>query len=170
MHCISTYLLILISLSFISISTRQFVCAIELPAYFITNILMEKLGRKKTLFLAMMGSGIFCILAELIPGTVYKTIFYVCGKLVITIAFSCLYIFTIEVFPTSLRQRFFSICSVVGRIGSILTTLTPLLIQLSPSLPLFLFSALSFTSAVFLCYLPETLNRKLPETMEEAFS
>lgn len=145
-------------------------CAIELPGYFITNILMEKLGRKKTLFLGMMGSGVFCILAEVVPGEIYKTVFYVIGKLLITIAFSCLYIFTIEVFPTSLRHRFFSICSIVGRLGSILTMSTPLLIELSPSLPLILFSVLSFSSSLFLCYLPETLNRRLPETVEEAFN
>lgn len=148
----------------------QFVCAIELPGYFITNFLMDILGRKKTLFIGMIGSGISCILAELIPGHIYKTIFYVFGKLLITIAFSCLYIFTIEVFPTTLRHRFFSICNIVGRIGSILTPLTPLLIELSPSLPLLLFALLSFSSAVFLCYLPETLNRKLPENLEEAFN
>ncbi|KAG5672758.1 hypothetical protein PVAND_002855 [Polypedilum vanderplanki] len=147
-----------------------FVCAIELPGYFITNILMEKLGRKKTLFLGMIGSGLFCILADVVPGSVNKTIFYVCGKLLITISFSCLYIFTIEIFPTSLRQRFFSICSIVGRLGSILTMSTPLLIEIYPSLPLILFSSLSFSSAIFLWSLPETLNRRLPETMKEAFN
>jgi MFS family permease len=131
---------------------------------------MERLGRKKTLFLGMLGSGIFCILAELVPGDVFKTVFYVAGKLLITIAFSCLYIFTIEVFPTSLRHRFFSICSIVGRLGSILTMSTPLLIELSPRLPLILFAALSFSSALFLCHLPETLNRRLPESVDEAFN
>jgi MFS family permease len=146
------------------------VCAIELPGYFVTNILMEKLGRKKTLFIGMLGSGIFCILSEVVSGDVYKTILFVAGKLLITIAFSCLYIFTIEVFPTSLRHRFFSVCSIVGRLGSILTMSTPLLIELWPSLPLLLFSVLSFSSAVLLCYLPETLNRRLPESVEEAFN
>lgn len=145
-------------------------CAIELPGYFITNFLMEKIGRKKTLFLGMMGSGIFCILSELVGGDIYKTACYVIGKLLITIAFTCLYIFTLEVFPTNLRHRLFSVVAVIGRIGSILTPLTPLLIELSPSLPLILFSCLSFSSAIFLCYLPETRNRKLPEKVEDAFN
>jgi hypothetical protein len=75
------------------------------------------------------------------------------------------------VFPTNLRHRFFSVCSVVGRIGSILTPLTPILAQnVAASLPLFIFSGLSLSSAVLLCYLPETLNRKLPDTVEEAMS
>lgn len=131
---------------------------------------MEKVGRKKTLFIGMIGSGIFCILSEFISGDMSKTICFVLGKMSITISFSCLYIFTIEVFPTNLRHRFFSICSVVGRIGSILTPLTPLLAQhVSSRLPLILFSSLALSSAIFLCALPETLNRKLPDTIKEAF-
>lgn len=148
----------------------QVVCLIELPSYFFTNILMEKIGRKKTMIFGMIGSGIFCILSELVEGTLEKTIFFIIGKVLITIAFSCLYIFTIEVFPTSLRHRFFSICSVVGRIGSILTPLTPILAQyVASSLPLILFSAFSLSSALLLFTLPETLNRKMPESVQEAF-
>lgn len=149
----------------------QIVCLIEIPSYFITNYIMDKFGRKKTLFFGMIGSGIFCILSEFIYGDLLKTIFFVLGKMTITISFSCLYIFTIELFPTNLRHRFFSICSVVGRVGSILTPLTPVLAQqVHPSLPLIIFAALSFTSAIWLCTLPETLNRKLPETFEDSFS
>lgn len=132
---------------------------------------MEKVGRKKTLFYGMIGSGIFCIVSEFIVGSMLKTICFVIGKLLITISFSCLYIFTIEVFPTNLRHKLFSICSVFGRIGSILTPLTPILAQeFSPRLPLIIFSALSFTSAVCLLALPETRNRKLPENVDEALS
>jgi MFS family permease len=149
----------------------QVVCLIELPSYFITNVLMETIGRKKTLFLGMIGSGIFCIVSELVPGDLMKTIAFVIGKMLITISFSCLYIFTIEIFPTNLRHRFFSICSVVGRIGSILTPLTPILAQnISPRLPLIIFSGLSLSSALLLCTLPETLNRKLPDSVQEALS
>lgn len=152
-------------------SHSQVVCVIELPSYFITNILMEKIGRKKTLFYGMIGSGIFCILSEFIPGDMVKTIFFVIGKMLITISFSCLYIYTIEVFPTNLRHRFFSICSIVGRIASTLTPLTPILAQeISPSLPLILFSAFALSSSLLLCALPETLNKKMPDTVDEAFN
>lgn len=123
------------------------------------------------MFLGMIGSGIFCILSEFIAGSMQKTIFFIIGKMLITISFSCLYIFTIEVFPTNLRHRFFSICSVVGRIGSILTPLTPILAQnVASSLPLIIFSALSLSSAILLCTLPETKDRKMPDTVKEAFN
>lgn len=149
----------------------QVVSIIELPSYFMANYLMEKFGRKKALFVGMIGSGIFCIVSEYLGGTMMKTISFIIGKLLITISFTCLYTFTIEVFPTNLRHRFFSICSVVGRIGSILAPLTPILAQqISPRLPLVIFSALSFSSAIFLCALPETLNRKLPDNVNEALA
>ncbi|CRK94736.1 CLUMA_CG008236, isoform A, partial [Clunio marinus] len=119
------------------------VCLIELPSYFITNIMMESIGRKKTLFVGLIGSGIFCIVSEFIPGVLLKTIAFVIGKLLISISFSCLYIFTIEVFPTNLRHRFFSISSISGRIGNILAPLTPLLAQsVSPQLPLIMFRSI----------------------------
>lgn len=147
------------------------VCFIELPSYFVTNILMEKIGRKKTLCLGMIGSGIFCVLSEFISGNMTKTILFVIGKLLITISFSCLYIYTIEVFPTNMRHRFFSICSVAGRLGSILTPLTPLLAQhLSTRLPLILFSFFSLSSVSLLIFLPETLNRKLSSSLNDAFT
>lgn len=132
---------------------------------------MESIGRKRTLFLGMIGSGIFCIVSEVVTGDLTTTICFVIGKMLITISFSCLYIFTIEVFPTNLRHRFFSICSVFGRIGSVLTPLTPILAQkISPRLPLGIFSVLSLSSALLLCALPETLNRKLPNTVNEALN
>jgi MFS family permease len=134
---------------------------------------MDKIGRKKSLFVGMIGSGLFCILVFFVTEDALKTIFFIVGKLSITISFSCLYIFTIEVFPTKLRHRFFSICAVIGRIGGIITPLTPILAEkISPNLPLIIFSALSLSSSIMLFALPvpETMNKKLPDTIKQATS
>lgn len=147
------------------------VCTVEIPAFFATNFLMDWIGRKRTLFLGLFGSGLSCIVGELFTGDIEKFICFVVGKFLITISFSCLYIYTIELFPTHLRHRFFSICSTFARFGSILTPLTPLLIKFSPQLPLYIFAALAFSSS-FLIFLnlPETKNKRLPENMAEAFT
>lgn len=141
----------------------QAVVAIELPAYFITHAMMENLGRKKTLFIGMLLSGLCCILSDIIVGESLTMLSFVLGKLFITIAFSCLYIYTIEVFPTNYRHRFFGICSVVARIGNTLTPLTPL-IQHS----IFIFAGLAISSSMILFMLPETMNRKLPDTIKQS--
>jgi hypothetical protein len=59
---------------------------------------------------------------------------------------------------------------VVGRIGSILAPLTPILAQeISPRAPLVLFSALAFSSSFLMTALPETLNKKMPDNVKETF-
>lgn len=124
---------------------------------------MENLGRKKTLFIGMMLSGICCIISEFIIGETLKMVSFVAGKLFITIAFSCLYIYTIEVFPTNYRHRFFGICSVVARIGNTLTPLTPLI-----PYSIVIFAGLAISSSMVLFMLPETTDKRLPDTIQES--
>jgi len=54
---------------------------------------------------------------------------YMAGKLCITMAFATVYIFTAELFPTTLRHSLLGICSMTGRVGSILSPQTPLLVS-----------------------------------------
>jgi len=54
---------------------------------------------------------------------------YMAGKLCITMAFGTVYIYTAELFPTTLRHSLLGICSMTGRIGSILSPQTPLLVS-----------------------------------------
>lgn len=55
----------------------------------------------------------------------------------------------------------------MARIGGILAPYINVLTDVWKPLPLVIFGALSFLSGLLSLYLPETLNRKLPETIEE---
>jgi hypothetical protein len=54
---------------------------------------------------------------------------YLFGKFAITGAFDTTYVFTAEIFPTKLRNSMLGMCSMVGRIGSMLAPQTPLLVS-----------------------------------------
>ena len=69
--------------------------------------------------------------------TVAKLIVFLAEKFAITIAFTVVYVFTAELFPTELRHSMLGSCSMVGHIGSIITPQTPLLVSI-----LFLLSTL----------------------------
>lgn len=56
-------------------------------------------------------------------------ILYMGGKWCITMSFSTVYLYTAEMFPTNLRHSLLGICSMTGRIGSILAPQTPLLVS-----------------------------------------
>lgn len=45
-----------------------FSCLVEIPAYLLTNYLMDKIGRKWTMFVSLVLSGILCVVTELITG------------------------------------------------------------------------------------------------------
>ncbi|XP_020284264.1 solute carrier family 22 member 5-like isoform X2 [Pseudomyrmex gracilis] len=147
------------------------VAVVEVPAYFLTWLLTDHIGRKTTLSGAFILSGAFCLATEFIPAGAWSygpLLLYMGGKLCITIAFATVYIYTTELFPTTLRHRLLGICSMTGRIGSILSPQTPLLAQIMPSLPLILFGSMGVAAGVLSLIFPETLGTKLPDTVCEA--
>ncbi|CAH0553689.1 unnamed protein product [Brassicogethes aeneus] len=147
-----------------------FTVSIEIPGFAVYYLIDDKIGRRKVMLVTLVLSGVFCFVDEYIPEEYFwcKLIGFLMGKCFITIAFAVLYVYTTEIFPTCARHSMFSLCSMFGRIGSILAPQVPLLARISKSLPLFIFAILAGTSGVLSLYLPETLNTKLPETVEEA--
>lgn len=99
-----------------------------------------------------------------------KLIFFLLGKFSITVAFTVVYIYTTEMFPTNLRHSLLGCCAMCGRVGSIVAPQTPLLAQYYSSMPLLLMAGCAFLSGFLVLRLPETLNTKLPDTIEEAIA
>ncbi len=146
------------------------VCAAEIPGYFITIFVMEKVGRKWSQCGSMIICGLSCLASEYLPEDepfIRLTLFLV-GKSAITVSFTVLYVYSAELYPTNLRSSLMSACSMIGRFGSIAAPQTPLLVRYYASLPMLLFGSISIASGLFVLRLPETLNTNLPDTIEEA--
>ncbi|XP_070158321.1 organic cation/carnitine transporter 2 isoform X2 [Polyergus mexicanus] len=108
------------------------VIVVEIPAYCFTWLLNDRIGRKPTLSGAFLLSGLFCLVIQFVSADAWSygpLLLYMAGKLCITIAFSTIYVYTAELFPTTLRHSLLGFCSMTGRIGSILSPQTPLLIE-----------------------------------------
>lgn len=107
------------------------VVAAEIPGLLVAFFLLNRFGRRTLLSISLMVSGIATILSSLMalysPNIVL--ILFIIGKCSITCAFSVLYIFTAEMWPTSLRNTMMNLCSMVGRSGAMLAPLTPLLVS-----------------------------------------
>ncbi|XP_011871158.1 PREDICTED: solute carrier family 22 member 5-like isoform X2 [Vollenhovia emeryi] len=147
------------------------VAVVEIPAYCLAWVLTDHIGRKPTLSGAFLLSGTFCLAIEFIPKGAWSygpLLLYMAGKLCITMAFATVYVYTAELFPTTLRHSLLGICSMTGRVGSILSPQTPLLAQIMPSLPLILFGSMGMIAGVLSLIFPETLGTKLPDTVWEA--
>lgn len=126
-----------LSLNAVSLAGNKFmnfmlVCTAEIPGYLVTNLITGKIGRKWTLSLSLFVCGLSCIGSQYIPVENYSGIrlcLFLLGKAAITVSFTTLYVFTSEMFPTSLRNSLVLICSTVGRIGSMSAPQTPLLVR-----------------------------------------
>ncbi|KAK4883424.1 hypothetical protein RN001_006743 [Aquatica leii] len=93
---------------------------------------------------------------------------FILGKFGAAAAFLTCYVITSEMFPTGLRHSLMSICSMFGRIGSLIAPQMPLLAQLWKPLPLILFAVMAAISGVLSLYFPETNNIELPDTIQQA--
>lgn len=109
-----------------------FVNLVEVPAVFFASYLMEKVGRKKVLSICLLINGIACVATEFIPedNHVGRLIMFIIGKCGVTISFTVLFVFSSELFPTSIRHSFMNACSTAGSVGSIVAPMTPLLVNI----------------------------------------
>ncbi|XP_034936793.1 organic cation transporter protein-like [Chelonus insularis] len=144
---------------------------VEIPAYFLSGIFIDYLGRKPTLAGSFLFSGIFCLGIQFIPRDAWSyapIIMYMGGKACITMAFATVYVYTAEMFPTTARHFLLSICSMTGRIGSILAPQTRLLATVIESLPLILFGCMGMLAGIISFLFPETMGQQLPDTIDDA--
>ncbi|XP_057539582.1 organic cation/carnitine transporter 4 isoform X1 [Amaranthus tricolor] len=138
----------------------------EMPAYTLTAIMLNKFGRKPLTIGTMWFSGVFCLLATMMKsyGT-WKILRMICGVLGIfgmSGTYNLLFIYTVELFPTVVRNAALGCATQASQMGAILA---PLVVVLGTRLPFALFSICGIFGGLLGFYLPETLNRPLYDTM-----
>uniref|UniRef100_A0A6P4FLF3 Organic cation transporter protein-like n=1 Tax=Drosophila rhopaloa TaxID=1041015 RepID=A0A6P4FLF3_DRORH len=143
---------------------------IQIPGLLLPLVIMDRVGRRYSLCASMLLCAICMGASAGVPADNYAgslTLFLI-GKLAITCSFQILYFFTSEIFPTNVRNSLLSLCSMVGRIGSMLAPQTPLLAKYYIYAPQILFATFALISGILTLAFPETADKVLPTTMEEA--
>ncbi|XP_034109590.1 solute carrier family 22 member 7-like [Drosophila albomicans] len=142
----------------------------QLPGIVLSMLLMHRIGRRWTLSMFLSSSAVLlltmALFAEDYPS--FAGPLYFLAKMTSTGSFMVLYFFTSEIFPTSCRNSLLSFCSMVGRFGSMLAPQTPLLINYYKYAPHLLFATFGLLASVIAMFFPETANKVLPTTLEEA--
>ncbi|XP_033637857.1 organic cation transporter protein-like [Asterias rubens] len=149
---------------------------VEIPGYVVTMFTMMWWGRRPSLVLFHILAGVACILTACLPRdtgdgsgfAIPLIIPAMFGKFCITCSFSVAFLYGTEIFPTPVRNIGFGIASICGRVGSILAPFIIYLEEYSSYLPLNIFGGLSLIAGILVVLLPETRNKPLPETMEDA--
>ncbi|VVC31716.1 Hypothetical protein CINCED_3A018320 [Cinara cedri] len=144
---------------------------VEIPGCLINWLVMEGMTRKMSLSCMFILSGAMSVVYNLTPDNLFlvKLSLFMFSKVAISVAFSIIYILTAEIFPTWMRATALSMCSMIGRVGSMLAPQTTLLGEYFGNYMIMLvFGVVSLIAATITMTLPESKNIKLPDTIDEA--
>ncbi|XP_022110857.1 organic cation transporter protein-like [Acanthaster planci] len=140
---------------------------VEFPSLIFSVFSLQYFGRRINLSGTMVLGGVACIITAFLEEGVARTAIAMVGKFGISAAFAIIYVVSGEIFPTPVRSAGMGVTSMSSRISGIIS---PFLLELGsawPPFPFVVFGVLSIASGLLSLLLPETSNKKLPETMEE---
>ncbi|XP_077095524.1 solute carrier family 22 member 7b.1 isoform X2 [Siphateles boraxobius] len=126
-------------------------------------------GRRYSQVGMLIATGVCIGITVLIPRDLLlpRTVIAVLGKGFSEASFTCVFLYTTELYPTVLRQNGLGYSSFVGRVGVSLAPLVSLLDEVWLPLPQILFCSVAVIAGFVALLLPETHNVRLPETIED---
>ncbi|XP_078176030.1 organic cation/carnitine transporter4 [Carex rostrata] len=161
-----------LSLNVVNLKTNLYASVLinsvaELPAYALTALFLDRFGRKPLSIGTMVMSGLFCTAGFLVGVFgVIEVIRMVCGVIGIfgmAATYNLLFIYTAELFPTVVRNAALGCATQACQLGAVAA---PLVVVLGKTFPFALFGVSGIVGGLLVCYLPETMNKPLYDTMD----
>ncbi|XP_064458464.1 organic cation transporter protein-like [Ornithodoros turicata] len=143
---------------------------VELPSCLVAALAVNKLGRRPSSAVCLLLGGILSVPSILFSGLgVLQLMTAVLCKILTTTANTILYVHTVELFPTMVRNLAFNTCCMSGRCGAILAIITE---QKSRSIlgdsPQLFFALFCIIGSALVLKLPETAGAIMPDTIAQA--
>ncbi|XP_078518230.1 solute carrier family 22 member 6-A-like [Lissotriton helveticus] len=145
---------------------------VDIPAKCICLLAMNYLGRKGTQAGSLILAGIAILTNIFVPSElqVLRTSLAVLGKGCLASSFLCASLYTGELYPTVIRQTGMGLGGTMTRVGSIVAPLVQITSEYFNFLPPIIYGSTVFISGISMCFLPETRNIPLPETIQDVQS
>uniref|UniRef100_A0A670YZ61 Major facilitator superfamily (MFS) profile domain-containing protein n=1 Tax=Pseudonaja textilis TaxID=8673 RepID=A0A670YZ61_PSETE len=137
--------------------------AVDIPAKLVAFLVISYSGRRIAQALSLILAGLSIGVSNLI----LRTVFAVFGKGCLGASFNCVFLYTGELYPTVIRQTGMGFGNTMARVGGIVAPLVRMTGEYLPSLPLVIYATAPIISGMAACFLPETLNVPLPDTIED---
>ncbi|XP_045711087.1 solute carrier family 22 member 6 isoform X1 [Phyllostomus hastatus] len=143
--------------------------AVDLPAKVVCFLVINSLGRRPAQMASLLLAGICILVNGVVPQeqSIVRTSLSVLGKGCLASSFTCILLYTGELYPTTIRQTGLGLGSTMARVGSIVSPLVTMMAELYRPMPLFIFGTVPVIASAATAFLPETLGRPLPDTVQD---
>ncbi|CAH1373355.1 unnamed protein product [Tenebrio molitor] len=145
---------------------------VAFPGTLLCVCIIRRFGRRLTIASAHILTAIcfFGILA--VPAGVYnqdwpRVVLAGVGIVGLSISMPALYLFTGELFPTTVRNAGVGTSVMFSRMGSMIAPMVITMQDISPSLPLIVLGVAALVETALILFLPETKGMPLPETIQD---
>ncbi|TXG49581.1 hypothetical protein EZV62_025456 [Acer yangbiense] len=142
---------------------------LDIPVVFLSYLLIEKCTRKTSLLILCLASGTFSVMIAVV-GEKFKVIqislslaTFLCGDT----ALNLILVYSVEIFPTCVRNFAASFARQAVTFGAVLGSLLNSLGSKNPYLSYGVFGLIVFCCGFFVLILPETRGTSLCDTMDE---
>ncbi|XP_049896894.1 solute carrier family 22 member 6 [Epinephelus moara] len=143
--------------------------AVDIPAKILAVGMLTYLGRRVTQATCLFMSALVIFANIFVPTDMQntRTTLACLGKGFTSASFTTVYLFTGELYPTVIRQTGMGFVSTMARVGSMAAPAVLILDEVFPALPSVVYGGAAVLAGCFACFLPETLNVPLPETIND---
>ncbi|CAG2178265.1 unnamed protein product, partial [Oppiella nova] len=169
-----------------NVSKRPFIMlsvnsGLDVIATFFSNKFSNTYGRKITTIVSCLLAATAYISAAIVPlftdnknkdldntfGLYIEMAVLLLGRLTFTCGYNVQFIYAAEVYPTVIRSRALAVRLAVGSIGNMISPQIVKLSEINEQIPLIIFGLCALMASVLMVKLPETLDKPLPETLED---
>nr|CAD7402788.1 unnamed protein product [Timema cristinae] len=141
--------------------------ATELPADTFLTMVLDRWGRRWLACGSLVLSGVFSLLATAVPPGAASASLAIMGRFSINISYNIGLQYAAELLPTVVRAQGVALIHIMGYVASILAPFVVYLAVVSPALPLLILGGLGVVGGVLALFLPETLDKELPQTLQD---
>lgn len=149
--------------------TQLIFASTEIPMKVGVYYFLEKIGRRLGETATLVSTGVCLFINIFVPKDrwVVRTVVAVLGKSMSEASFTIVFLYTVELYPTVVRQNGLGYTSFIARLGVSISPLIMLLEDVWHLLPSVIYCSAAVGCGLVALLLPETLHARLPEFIED---
>lgn len=139
----------------------------EFPADTFLTLVLDRWGRRWLACGTMVVSGLFSLMATAVPVGIISATFAILGRFSVNISYNIGLQYAAELLPTVVRAQGVAFIHIMGYIAQMIAPFVVYLAQVQQNLPLIILGLMGVVGGCLSLFLPETLDKELPQTLQD---